>query len=141
MSLHHRIIFPAAVMVLIPGLMAATGGGSLFIDNRAYYTSRERGPVNFPHEKHMERGIDCTRCHHDYQQGRNRLDLNKLVEGSRTVRCVYCHGKYGRAGKRFNLQRAYHGQCMGCHRTKILRREGRPPLLCGECHITHGKGK
>lgn len=116
-------------------------GGSLLIDNRSYYSSKERSAVNFPHEKHMEKGIDCTRCHHDYLDEKNILDSDKLEVGNNEIKCINCHGKSGKARERHKLQQAYHGQCINCHRKIIGSRGGRPPLLCGECHTTHGKIK
>ncbi|MBA4358368.1 MAG: acidic cytochrome c3, partial [Desulfovibrio sp.] len=40
-----------------------------------------------------------------------------------------CH-KVKPAGKATGLQRAYHKQCIDCHRTK-----GKGPLACGQCHV------
>ncbi len=139
--MRRRYIFAGiffAVMVTLSLAWAAeidAGGGSFFIDNRAYYESRKRDRVNFPHEKHMCMDHACTRCHHDYQRGRNVIDLNSLTENNRSIRCINCHGRYGRAREKLRLPEAYHAQCVTCHRDVIKSGRGRPPLLCGECHL------
>ncbi len=105
------------------------------IDNKTYYGSKERSSVNFPHEKHMQRDLGCTACHHDYRGNINILKLESLTEGSRTARCITCHGKYGKARERHQLMQAYHRLCIRCHSAN------RGPVLCGQCHGPRGVDK
>jgi hypothetical protein len=76
--------------------------------------------------------LDCLDCHHDYDEdGENVLDEDLLEEGSEEILCSSCHD----AGTEIDLKKAFHRQCMGCHRD--LRKAGTAtaPELCGECHI------
>jgi hypothetical protein len=54
-----------------------------------------------------------------------------LEEGNPAIRCASCHD----LGSRIDLKRAYHFQCMGCHRRMRISRQATGPELCGECHL------
>lgn len=72
---------------------------------------------------HSDPGAVCQACHHNGQPGQKK-----------PPKCVNCHGKPfveqnpGRPG----LKAAYHGQCMGCHKSMSLKK----PLNtdCVGCH-------
>jgi mono/diheme cytochrome c family protein len=72
---------------------------------------------------HSDPGTLCQACHHHGQPG-----------SKKPPRCANCHGKPfdaetpGRPG----LKAAYHGQCMGCHKSMALKK----PLNtdCVGCH-------
>lgn len=88
-----------------------------------------RGPVFFSHGKHMAE-FDCLRCHHKFNRGKNIIELNDLYTGNNEIKCASCHSQE----TKFNLEEAFHTQCMGCHR--IERRSGRKkaPIFCAHCH-------
>ncbi|MBN2373440.1 cytochrome c3 family protein [bacterium] len=82
------------------------------------------GPVNFGHLKHIELGLDCKRCHHDWDEHSYELPIG----------CINCHGK-DNAGDIVSLRTAYLKQCLGCH--MIIRADGKKtgPTVCTGCHI------
>lgn len=88
---------------------------------------KNRGPVLFPHELHMD-GYDCLDCHHDYQDGKNVLED---AEEADDLTCASCHN----AEAKIKVREAFHGQCMGCHDRYKMTTKKTGPSLCGECHI------
>lgn len=95
------------------------------------FSKRERAPVSFPHNRHMEGGLSCKECHHRYDQGKNVLDETELEEGAPGIRCQECHG----SKVRLDLKTAFHRQCLDCHRTNKKEGKKTGPLFCGECHV------
>ena len=85
------------------------------------FGKKDRPAVVFTHNAHAERGLSCKDCHHRYENGKNVLDESELQEGSEAIRCSACHPPQG-------LQKAFHRQCIGCH-----RQQG-GPRFCGQCH-------
>jgi hypothetical protein len=78
--------------------------------------------------------FDCYDCHHDYDDdgdGENVLDDALLDEGGEELLCSSCHD----AGSKTDLKKAFHRQCMGCHRDLRIAGSATAPELCGECHI------
>jgi c(7)-type cytochrome triheme protein len=103
----------------------------LLLDNPDAYVEKHRPAVLFPHELHMGE-LDCLDCHHDYDEdGENVLDEDLLEEDSEEILCGSCHD----AGTDIDLKKAFHRQCMGCHRELRMAGSGAAPELCGECHI------
>jgi hypothetical protein len=81
------------------------------------------GKVLFSHKKHVDEdgyGLDCTDCHHYYEEG----DLS-------TISCTKCHisesDEEEEVSKRSD---ALHSQCIGCH-----QKYGGGPDECSECHV------
>ncbi len=91
---------------------------------------KERGPVTFPHEQHMD-GYECLDCHHDMQNGENVLDEGDLEEGNPSAQCSSCHNSKAK----IKAREAFHRQCMGCHDRFKMTTQTTGPSLCGECHI------
>ena len=89
------------------------------------FAKHTRLPAVFNHDAHNEKaGItDCVVCHHGGKDG--VLDKNASSEGTP---CSECHTVRGGPGVT-PLARAWHRQCMGCHRAV-----GKGPLACGDCH-------
>ncbi|MDJ0765732.1 MAG: cytochrome c3 family protein [Myxococcota bacterium] len=103
--------------------------------------SRTRPPVRFPHGRHIDSGIACTDCHHDYQDGQNAVDESDLTpDRAEQIRCAYCHNET--KGSKTSHRDAFHLQCIGCHARLIRGGVVRPsgPRLCGLCHARHGRG-
>jgi hypothetical protein len=59
------------------------------------------------------------------------LDEDLLEEGNEEIYCSSCHD----TSTDVDLKKAFHRQCMACHRD--LRKAGNAaaPELCGECHV------
>lgn len=88
-----------------------------------------RPAAYFPHDAHMSI-LECTACHHQYNDaGENVLDEMDL-DGSDAMRCATCHDS--RAG--IDGREAFHRQCMVCHRTTEKAGNASGPRTCGTCH-------
>jgi hypothetical protein len=144
--LKKNIRLPVSLILLSLLFGISTAGAreeKMTIDNHDAYTEKHRAAVTFPHELHVG-DLECLTCHHDYKEGKNILDDKKLTEDNPDIRCAACHDDNADIG----LQRAYHSQCMGCHRQFRIHRycltcgkrvwlagSGLGPELCGECHV------
>ena len=120
------------VMVLLGITLSVFSGASVWaqsdqmkLDHPEAFGKKQRAPVPFPHNRHLEANLSCTDCHHRYEQGKNVLDEGDLEEGKTGIRCSECHDLKSRP----RLREAFHDQCIGCHRKKS------GPRLCGECHV------
>jgi len=90
------------------------------------FGTRQRPPALFAHDKHNEKAQigECVVCHHGGKNG--VIDRVASTEGTP---CAECH-RVKPADKTTGLTRAYHKQCIDCHRAK-----GKGPLACGQCHV------
>lgn len=102
----------------------------IVLDNANAYGRDQRPVVTFSHERHMDM-FDCLDCHHDFDNGENVLDEDELEEGNPAIRCASCHDSHSTP----DLERAYHLQCLGCHRQTRIDGQAAGPELCGGCHI------
>jgi hypothetical protein len=82
--------------------------------------------VSFPHENHAS-GIDCSRCHHDY----DIFKANKNADGRK---CSECHTQKASSNNPVPLMKAFHLQCKGCHESMLKKGKTGQPLMCGQCH-------
>lgn len=119
------------ILLLILGPPLGAQSEKMVLDSSKGQSGKKRPPVNFPHQLHVEKGLDCKDCHHLYENGKNVLDESKLVEGNQDLRCSTCH----HAKSRLNLEKAYHRQCLGCHKKPIKDKTKVPPRYCGGCHV------
>ena len=102
-------------------------------DPKSDFDNFQRPPVLFfekYHDQHME-NQDCLDCHHKYENGKNILDEDDLDAGDADTSCVSCHD----GTVKFDLQQAFHRQCMGCHDRLSAENIKTGPSLCGECHV------
>jgi len=81
------------------------------------------GPVYFGHRQHIESGIDCQKCHHEWNE--NSYDM--------PLACINCHGR-DRVGDVISLRTAFMKQCLGCH--IVIGPDGKKtgPTICTMCH-------
>lgn len=103
----------------------------LKLNHPEVFMKRERPPVNFPHNRHAEAGFSCKDCHHQYKNGKNVLDESTLQEGNQEIKCSACHTPQFR----IDLQRAFHYQCLSCHKKNEREKKKTGPRFCGECHL------
>lgn len=108
----------------------------ILLEHQPEVDSRERPPVLFPHEKHMDI-YGCLDCHHAYDKGENVLDEGDLEDGSPAAQCVTCHDFKNNC----SIQRLFHKQCLGCHVKKGKTNEKKGPRQCNGCHVPLGKSK
>ncbi|MGA1842231.1 MAG: cytochrome c3 family protein [bacterium] len=81
------------------------------------------GPVHFGHRDHIESGIDCQKCHHEWEVNSYDMPLS----------CVTCHGR-DRAGDAVSLRTAFMKQCLGCHIITGPDGNKTGPTICTSCH-------
>jgi hypothetical protein len=81
------------------------------------------GPVYFGHKNHIESGIECQKCHHEWDEDSYEMPLS----------CVNCHGR-DRTRDAVSLRTAFMKQCLGCH--IIIGPDGNKtgPTICTSCH-------
>ncbi|MGQ9647099.1 MAG: cytochrome c3 family protein [Thermodesulfobacteriota bacterium] len=126
-----------SIILLIAGILFFGVHGlwaqpdNITLNHADIFVKRQRPPVAFPHARHIEGEVSCKDCHHQYKEGENRLDESTLQEGNPEIKCSACHTPRSR----IHLQRAFHFQCLSCHKNN--EREGRKtgPRFCGECHL------
>lgn len=119
-----HFVFPAVSAAVLFLAMAVYGSDTLEILSNAAFENPVMAEVPFPHDSHNERAQidDCSVCHHVWENG----ELS--TESSEGTPCADCHDpSLHRRG--LNLSAAYHGLCKDCH-----IKEGRGPIVCGECH-------
>jgi hypothetical protein len=81
------------------------------------------GPVHFGHQQHIETGILCKKCHHDWNEYSYDLPMS----------CINCHGR-DRVRDVVSLRTAYMKQCLGCHIILDPDGEKTGPTICTSCH-------
>lgn len=86
---------------------------------------QSRPPAVFVHDQHNEKANidDCAVCHH----GKDKNGKQDREDMSAGTPCAECHAAEASSGT--PLKRAYHQQCINCHKA-----ENRGPTYCGGCH-------
>jgi hypothetical protein len=125
------MIMAAAVLAFIWTPRLSAQPDKVVLDNSQVSGKRTRPAVPFPHNRHAEAGLSCKDCHHLYKDGKNVLDEGSLEEGKEGIRCSACH----RPNSRVKLERAFHDQCIGCHRRVLKENKKTGPFFCGGCHV------
>ena len=115
----------ATAMIAFTGSAVYAQSDQMKLNHMDAFGKKQRPPVLFPHNRHVEANLSCKDCHHRYQQGKNVLDEGELEEGKPGIRCSECHDSNSRP----RLREAFHNLCIGCHAAKG------GPRLCGGCHV------
>ncbi|NWF91800.1 MAG: cytochrome c3 family protein [Syntrophaceae bacterium] len=123
------LLIAALLSITTTDLMAQQD--SLLLNHPEIFLNRQRPPVTFPHNRHVEGGPSCKDCHHQYKNGENSLDESTLQEGNPEIRCSACH--HSRSG--IHLREAFHYQCLSCHKKNEKERKKTGPRFCGGCHL------
>lgn len=89
----------------------------------------DRAAAIFPHDAHMESVESCMACHHRYENGENVLQEDEL-DGGDAMRCRTCHTD----GASIDARKAFHRQCIACHRSMEKQNAATGPRTCGTCH-------
>ena len=132
---HLTLLLFIAVILVFPVSDLLAQPDHILLNHPEVFKKRERPPVGFPHDRHMGGDLSCTDCHHQYENGKNVLDESTLQTGNKGIRCSACHG----TKQRIDLQRAFHYQCLSCHKKRGGERKTTGPRFCGECHLRKQK--
>ena len=97
------------------------------IDSKDVFTTRKQVPVVFDHAKHKE--FKCTQCHHEFKDGQN-----VWKEGQEVKKCSDCHKLEAQNEKMLKLEKAYHDQCVNCHKNLKKEKKTSWPTACTKCH-------
>lgn len=127
---HHRFASLVALIAAVAlglGLwlpQAMSQGNMKQIKAEAFKTHSRPAAV-FVHDAHNDKASldDCVVCHHG-KDANGKLDKE---EESMGTPCADCHAVAQSPGT--PLMRAYHQQCIVCHREKQ-----KGPTHCGGCH-------
>lgn len=127
------------VLVFFISLLLVSTGASvadeespdeIIFDNS--YKQERKGPVTFSHFNHAEDyGLECTDCHHDYEDG-----VNIWQEGDPVNKCIECHDPDESDEEIKNLRLSFHRNCKGCHKQLYEEEisEDAPFRKCSGCH-------
>jgi hypothetical protein len=123
----HRFAFLAAIcgILALSSSIAAPQEDMKEIKAKEF-TRHMRSAVVFVHDAHNEKAgvdADCGVCHH----GRDAQGKKNVEDISAGTPCAECHAVNATSGT--PLMRAYHQQCINCHKEKKLG-----PPHCGGCH-------
>ncbi len=131
MGCQASLVTIAAILILISPSLLCAQPDKVVLGSSDVPGGKTRPAVTFPHNRHVENGLSCKDCHHLYKDGKNVLDEGTLEEGRENIRCSACHSPKSR----LSLERAFHNQCIGCHRTYWKEEKKTGPRFCGECHV------
>jgi hypothetical protein len=97
------------------------------IDSKEVFTTKKQSPVVFDHAKHKE--FKCDQCHHEHKDGKN-----VWKEGQEVKKCSACHKLEPQGEKMVKLEKAYHDQCVACHKKLKEEKKKTGPTPCAKCH-------
>jgi len=133
----RRVTIPAAVfaalfIVCVFTVASQAQDDTMVLNNvKAFGGATQRGPVTYPHAKHVGYGYDCTTCHHKYDP--KQPGKNLWTEGDETS-CAACHTGPNPAGG-LGLKEASHKLCWGCHeKMPESKKLTYGPRSCAGCH-------
>ncbi len=120
-----------ACLFVTSGILTAADFPEEIVFDGKDYKKDIKPPVKFAHMKHAsDYGIECSECHHDYQNGENVWEAGDDVK-----HCSECHDPNKNNDKAKKLMMAFHNNCKNCHKEK-----GEPaPTKCEGCHIEAAK--
>ena len=92
------------------------------IDSKDVFKEKKKTNVVFPHAKH--KALKCQKCHHTWK------------EGEKIKKCDACHKlkKNEKNKKQVGLKKAFHDQCVKCHKALKKDKKKTGPTSCTKCH-------
>lgn len=107
----------------------------VIILNKDGYKRDRKGPVKFTHLKHsLDYGASCWECHHDYIDD-SQKNPNIWRPWGETDTCDTCHDPQEVDITSIKLQRAFHLNCKGCHKTLAKEKKKTGEYRkCTGCH-------
>ena len=121
----------AAILALLAAAIPARAQDENMLLHDVAFGPRQRPAVPFPHGRHAQGGLDCTRCHHRFEAGKN------LWQPGDATNCAGCHDTKVRGGTPPRLQRAWH-TLLDCHKKELNAGRKSGFVTCGGCHRKPG---
>jgi hypothetical protein len=123
------ILATAAIFTTAGILVASDVPDKVTIENEGYKKDKKPA-VHLSHTAHSgEYKVDCTDCHHLYEDGKN-----VWKEGDSVQKCSECHDPNKKQDTTIKLQNAYHKNCKNCHKEVDLASKKAPSKKCTDCH-------
>jgi len=90
---------------------------------------KAKDPVAFEHKKHVDRKVECAKCHH------NQKDL-KAGADVEVKKCSECHltpekPETLKCTEMGAAKNPYHKLCIECHKADAAKKA---PTKCADCH-------
>jgi hypothetical protein len=112
------------VIIVLLGIFVLAGLTAAVVDDvpeTITLKGKKKAAVEFPHKAHIDAGYTCKSCHHTLEN-----DTDTPEKG-----CSACHT----ADSDVNAMKAFHGNCVDCHKTEKKENKAEVPTKCKECHV------
>jgi len=119
----------------------------VLIAHTELFGALERPPVIFDHQKHVEaikkegkkEWETCNVCHRPKKEELTRIKKEDEVIKEKKIEkrdvLVFEFPKKEVKLKKEALKKAYHDECIECHKEKMKEKKKSGPITCGECHV------
>jgi hypothetical protein len=107
----------------------------------------ERPPVIFDHKKHVEaikkegkkEWETCSVCHREKKEELTRIKKeDEIIKEKKTEERDVLVFEFPKKIVKLDKEaykKAYHDECIGCHKEKLKEKKKAGPLTCGDCHV------
>jgi hypothetical protein len=90
---------------------------------------KTKDPVTFEHQKHVDRKIECTKCHHAQKDLKAGADIE-------VKKCSECHltpekAETPKCTEMSMSKNPFHKLCITCHKADAAKKA---PTKCTDCH-------
>lgn len=111
---------------------------NLVIAKTDVFGTLERPQVIFNHQKHVEaikkegkkEWETCSICH--------RIEKSKIIKEGKIIETEGFTFEFPKKKVKLEkeaLKKAYHDECIGCHKERLKEKKKSGPITCGDCHI------
>jgi hypothetical protein len=111
------------------------------------FGSLERPQVIFDHKKHVEaikkegkkEWETCSVCHREKKEELTRIKKeDEIIKEKKTEERDVLVFEFPKKIVKLDKEaykKAYHDECIGCHKEKLKEKKKAGPLTCGDCHV------
>jgi len=115
----HKIAYVSIACFMLAGVVLAATDE---IPETVTFEGGRKGAVEFPHVAHHDAGLECITCHHNMSAEQEIPDQA----------CRECHT----ADSEVKAMKAFHNNCIPCHRDENKENDLNLPTKCNECHVS-----
>ena len=94
-------------------------------------------PARFPHNNHLDMGLECGVCHHDAEHKPLTAEAIASLGDPGKLSCVSCHNSDNANTKLQKAKDVFHARCKDCHKAGYKGKKG--PTKCSDCHLKKKK--